>query len=159
MHGCAGGLWWLVCFSSRRRHTRYWRDWSSDVCSSDLRSSGRANPTLSHHDTATFAFFTVASPSRVWPALTDETQTPDYLYGLALSSEGSADPFITTASIQDVAGLTRQGLCAWPTHRLSYLLCAPQGLDDSDEVEDTWLPVLDALRRLLDSPPHRAFPP
>src|SRR3712207_7787943 len=27
-----------VCFffSSRRRHTRYWRDWSSDVCSSDL---------------------------------------------------------------------------------------------------------------------------
>src|SRR3712207_9277831 len=24
------------CFSSRRRHTRYWRDWSSDVCSSDL---------------------------------------------------------------------------------------------------------------------------
>src|SRR3712207_1052654 len=28
----------LYCFffSSRRRHTRYWRDWSSDVCSSDL---------------------------------------------------------------------------------------------------------------------------
>src|SRR3712207_9475031 len=26
----------LTFFSSRRRHTRYWRDWSSDVCSSDL---------------------------------------------------------------------------------------------------------------------------
>src|SRR3712207_7314583 len=26
-------------FSSRRRHTRYWRDWSSDVCSSDLNQS------------------------------------------------------------------------------------------------------------------------
>src|SRR6185295_19409724 len=25
-------------FSSRRRHTRYWRDWSSDVCSSDLKA-------------------------------------------------------------------------------------------------------------------------
>src|SRR3712207_9411273 len=25
-------------FARRRRHTRYWRDWSSDVCSSDLRS-------------------------------------------------------------------------------------------------------------------------
>jgi len=24
-------------FSSRRRHTIYWRDWSSDVCSSDLQ--------------------------------------------------------------------------------------------------------------------------
>src|SRR3712207_1596662 len=29
-------------FSSRRRHTRYWRDWSSDVCSSDL--AGREDP-------------------------------------------------------------------------------------------------------------------
>src|SRR5207245_6898005 len=29
-------------FSSRRRHTRCYRDWSSDVCSSDLRhTSGR----------------------------------------------------------------------------------------------------------------------
>src|SRR5947209_14300269 len=28
-------------FSSRRRHTRYWRDWSSDVCSSDLDGGGR----------------------------------------------------------------------------------------------------------------------
>src|SRR6476620_4222546 len=27
-------------FSSRRRHTRYWRDWSSDVCSSDLCIDG-----------------------------------------------------------------------------------------------------------------------
>src|SRR3712207_9018955 len=34
-------LTWMCCldfffFSSRRRHTRYWRDWSSDVYSSDL---------------------------------------------------------------------------------------------------------------------------
>src|SRR3712207_7199889 len=28
-------------FSSRRRHTRYWRDWSSDVCSSDLWRKNR----------------------------------------------------------------------------------------------------------------------
>src|SRR3712207_6968602 len=26
----------VILFSSRIRHTRYWRDWSSDVCSSDL---------------------------------------------------------------------------------------------------------------------------
>src|SRR3712207_8874862 len=30
-------MWMFFFFSSRRRHTRYWRDWSSDVCSSDLR--------------------------------------------------------------------------------------------------------------------------
>src|SRR5690625_7277253 len=28
---------WIFFFSSRRRHTRWPRDWSSDVCSSDLR--------------------------------------------------------------------------------------------------------------------------
>src|SRR5947209_183375 len=39
-------IWWLFCFqffffffSSRRRHTRYWRDWNSDVCSSDLKAT------------------------------------------------------------------------------------------------------------------------
>src|SRR3712207_6902697 len=31
-------------FSSRRRHTRYWRDWSSDVCSSDLALLDRLAP-------------------------------------------------------------------------------------------------------------------
>src|SRR3712207_7205215 len=35
-----GVSWWFLFFSSRRRHTRYWRDWSSDVCSSDLRRAG-----------------------------------------------------------------------------------------------------------------------
>src|SRR5690606_7586243 len=28
----------FFCFSSRRRHTRFSRDWSSDVCSSDLEA-------------------------------------------------------------------------------------------------------------------------
>src|SRR5207245_4572793 len=30
-------LYLLFFFSSRRRHTRCYRDWSSDVCSSDLQ--------------------------------------------------------------------------------------------------------------------------
>src|SRR2546430_3287762 len=39
-----GGVWILLCsfvffFSSRRRHTRFDCDWSSDVCSSDLIGS------------------------------------------------------------------------------------------------------------------------
>src|SRR5690606_355422 len=34
--GCGGTLVWSFFFSSRRRHTRFSRDWSSDVCSSDL---------------------------------------------------------------------------------------------------------------------------
>src|SRR3989337_3499289 len=36
MRSCDGSLFFFVVFSSRRRHTRCYRDWSSDVCSSDL---------------------------------------------------------------------------------------------------------------------------
>src|SRR5690606_40903232 len=39
----SGSKLWLVIFgfffSSRRRHTRFSRDWSSDVCSSDLNDN------------------------------------------------------------------------------------------------------------------------
>src|SRR3989440_8105853 len=34
-----GSCYFFFFFSSRRRHTRSDRDWSSDVCSSDLRAS------------------------------------------------------------------------------------------------------------------------
>src|SRR3712207_9064712 len=44
-------------FSSRRRHTRYWRDWSSDVCSSDL-------PVATELLTATGQLFVVAPAER-----------------------------------------------------------------------------------------------
>src|SRR6266508_4769367 len=33
---CTRGPFFFFFFSSRRRHTRWPRDWSSDVCSSDL---------------------------------------------------------------------------------------------------------------------------
>src|SRR5690242_20817131 len=51
MHDYCVGFWYLMFvlyldlfffffFSSRRRHTRLTCDWSSDVCSSDLASTG-----------------------------------------------------------------------------------------------------------------------
>src|SRR5439155_10672522 len=38
-------------FSSRRRHTSWPRDWSSDVCSSDLRTRSIARSVLRHRAT------------------------------------------------------------------------------------------------------------
>src|SRR5690606_41072029 len=37
----ARGACALLCFSSRRRHTSFSRDWSSDVCSCDLTQGVR----------------------------------------------------------------------------------------------------------------------
>src|SRR5690606_40656762 len=36
-------------FSSRRRHTRFSRDWSSDVCSSDLAANSPLHPEDNPH--------------------------------------------------------------------------------------------------------------
>src|SRR5690606_39415585 len=36
----------IFFFSCRRRHTSLSRDWSSDVCSSDLQSAGLGEPVL-----------------------------------------------------------------------------------------------------------------
>src|SRR5437870_11843049 len=73
---------WSFFFSSRRRHTRWPRDWSSDVCSSDLTHStplhypdGRAHsgsasitvmtdvPNGQYQSLPASAFITVASAS------------------------------------------------------------------------------------------------
>src|SRR3712207_6259119 len=45
----------MFFFSSRRRHTRYWRDWSSDVCSSDLSERLSVNTGLDFSDQGSFA--------------------------------------------------------------------------------------------------------
>src|SRR5207245_3452414 len=39
---CVLSLNFIFFFSSRRRHTRCYRDWSSDVCSSDLQDRTRS---------------------------------------------------------------------------------------------------------------------
>src|SRR3989337_3267955 len=45
-----------VCFSSRRRHTRCYRDWSSEVCSSDLSAPwARASATSVSTSTTQFS--------------------------------------------------------------------------------------------------------
>src|SRR5690606_16344252 len=41
-------LFCLFFFSSRRRHTRFSRDWSSDVCSSDLYRTGEEGTTTEY---------------------------------------------------------------------------------------------------------------
>src|SRR5690606_6830991 len=42
----------LFFFSSRRRHTRFSRDWSSDVCSSDLDEGGFVELALARAEAA-----------------------------------------------------------------------------------------------------------
>src|SRR5207245_7493731 len=42
-------VWFLFVFSSRRRHTRCYRDWSSDVCSSDLPPEHRHRRRIGLH--------------------------------------------------------------------------------------------------------------
>src|SRR3712207_5238592 len=70
-------------FSSRRRHTRYWRDWSSDVCSSDLGTFGKAEEIPSGDLTAGCILLLVGAfaksaqiPFHTWLADAMEGPTP-----------------------------------------------------------------------------------
>src|SRR3712207_2527073 len=73
-------------FSSRRRHTRYWRDWSSDVCSSDLIAleGGQAGDGAAHvEDLVAAAGLERAGPARVRvQALLDDVDLLDRRLGL-----------------------------------------------------------------------------
>src|SRR5690625_6001157 len=53
-------------FSSRRRHTRWPRDWSSDVCSSDLNPCRNA----SNHSSLFSVTFSTFGPVRILLAAT-----------------------------------------------------------------------------------------
>src|SRR3712207_7286501 len=55
----------LFFFSSRRRHTRYWRDWSSDVCSSDLYEQAREDPSYAINIPFTDLGFSPFEPSDI----------------------------------------------------------------------------------------------
>src|SRR5206468_5761306 len=64
-------------FSSRRRHTRSDRDWSSDVCSSDLRSTMRAGLLVAGALTASGCALTFdATELGVPTSLAERAQTP-----------------------------------------------------------------------------------
>src|SRR6267154_4654836 len=61
---------YMLCvffFSSRRRHTRWTGDWSSDVCSSDL--AGRDGPSLDAPEQAPNITSFVATPSQIQAAV------------------------------------------------------------------------------------------
>src|SRR5690606_40158452 len=51
---------YMFFFSSRRRHTRFSRDWSSDVCSSDLTYQ------FALYITAAISYFALAVPALVY---------------------------------------------------------------------------------------------
>src|SRR3712207_8316471 len=74
--GCSYGLFFF--FSSRRRHTIYWRDCISDVCSSDLggaaRLGGRSEPARARRVRPASLKASRASPDRSGPR---STPSPD----------------------------------------------------------------------------------
>src|SRR2546426_8326096 len=78
-------------FSSRRRHTRLQGDWSSDVCSSDLKCA----PTAALHPAANPPARTsppelTALQQALWRALEPEAKHVDALVG-AVATSGAGD--------------------------------------------------------------------
>ena len=121
-----------------------------------------------------FAFFTDATPARVWRCLTGAPQISAYLEGMALQSdwvEGS----VIFASFGGEPTVLGEVLCVHTHHRLSYVIQPPAAsavyltwllrrsaegcictlqIDETDrsdsaELEDVWLPILAGLQRCV----------
>jgi uncharacterized protein YndB with AHSA1/START domain len=127
-----------------------------------------------------FCFTTPASPEEVWAALTCPLRTARYFHGMSLRS--SWEPGAPISFLLPALGpLGGEVLWAARPTRLSYLIdgapdagatyltwlvrptadgCVVRlhveepltGSEDEDDLEDAWLPLLDALRRVLRSP-------
>src|SRR5206468_10158678 len=76
------------CFSSRRRHTRSDRDWSSDVCSSDLIEVVRPAP-------GGCGFYRLRSPAEVQASLRFDSIQPLAGGQIALNFGASANQSCT----------------------------------------------------------------
>src|SRR6266511_5289423 len=72
-------------FSSRRRHTRFSRDWSSDVCSSDLLLRAKGGKRLP------IAFSTLGCPAWNWKTVLDQADRLGYAAIELRGIEGEMD--------------------------------------------------------------------
>src|ERR1017187_10777188 len=97
----------LFFFSSRRRHTRYIGDWSSDVCSSDLIAAAAIYQRDQHllHKTChgQRRFLTLASPLpfRATPSARCGTKPSQTFCGFAGGAILAAQPSLIADLIED----------------------------------------------------------
>src|SRR5258707_12831422 len=98
-------------FSSRRRHTRYWRDWSSDVCSSDLNATSLQLTTGMTLEVWVFPTGSLAG----WRAVLDKNVDGYYLMASSDPNNRPAVGGTWTGGNQNTAAPTALALNAW-TH-------------------------------------------
>src|SRR5216683_6431437 len=101
----------LFFFSSRRRHTRSDRDWSSDVCSSDLagRSNGTGFPASEHelfaveNSPSAATFKSRSLPGTETPAVVGSTTTMSFAVaaGATLDNEITSSELFCAATISE----------------------------------------------------------
>src|SRR5205809_2293938 len=135
-------------FSSRRRHTRCSRDWSSDVCSSDLKAAGiLASRDMLQGDIA-------AKRAKQWDAGADEhrnTGDNEALNEASLQELLNSDPAIHI-DMPDAAGLKLRHDLGWsPGHPLHHCPSRSGGDRTTTEHENGLLavgPPIEAQDRL-----------
>src|SRR5699024_3203073 len=90
-------------FSSRRRHTRSKRDWSSDVCSSDLRGSGRGAPLAGRSRRSSRSASCTGARLAVWAV--PSTGSPSGRRGdLVWDARSAIPPWVGASSVQVTGG-------------------------------------------------------
>src|SRR5260370_19936781 len=91
MNACQCNLFYSIFFfSSRRRHTRFKCDWSSDVCSSDLSRQHGQQPAKRQEQAA-------AATEQSGAAAAKQSQQPEQSQPTAATEQSPAQPTRGTA--------------------------------------------------------------
>src|SRR5699024_1275424 len=104
VQSCDRILLFFFFFSSRRRHTRSKRDWSSDVCSSDLTLGNEVDLCLELHrrmkpgEAIVFA----QKVGKYFPFFIEDPIVPDNFDSMALVAEKSNVPIATGERIHTI---------------------------------------------------------
>src|SRR3712207_1922471 len=93
-------------FSSRRRHTRYWRDWSSDVCSSDLFGD---DP-----DTASALHFPLTAWIGQLFTRLGEGTLANLIWLVAMTKIAISMAWLTTLALNPTMGVAWHRFTVWP---------------------------------------------
>src|SRR5882757_6929162 len=132
-------------FSSRRRHTRYWRDWSSDVCSSDLCDGGGVVSPDGHvrafdakaNGTVFGSGGGILVLRRLADALSDGDTIHAVIRGSAVNNDGSEKAGYTAPSVNSQADVVVEALAnaGVEADSVSYIEAHGSGTPVGDPIE------------------------
>src|SRR3712207_4710550 len=136
----------MFFFSSRRRHTRYWRNWSSDVCSSDLLNNFfTTREILERYDAEVIRLFMLSAHYRTPLNFSDELlesakASNERLY----NSIGNLERLLDEVKIEKITEYEKEYIKVLNSYKEKYI----EKMDDDFNTADAIAVIFDLIKEI-----------